>query len=118
MKEIKDEALNYEELTTQDEALTYEELTARCRKQEEYIKKLENKIYGTLSDEKCMPSLPTYEELESQLERQSDALRKSDEMLSAIMEALRISNNRLRDETERADYYKERYDKTKKCEGS
>lgn len=47
-----------------DEALTYEELTALCKKQEEHIKELEDKIYGTLSDtEKVKTAEPDYEEL-------------------------------------------------------
>lgn len=105
-------------MTNKDEQFTYEELTALCRKQEEHIKELEDKIYGTLSDKECCcPPEPTYEELQNVIERKSNDLRRYDEMLSAVMEALRISNKRLFEEISRANYYKEQYNKIKKQEG-
>lgn len=112
-------------MENKDPELTYEELTALCRKQEEYIKELETKLRGTSSDdEKRCPSHQcetpyelTYEELQNVFERKVNELRRCDEMLSAVMEALRISNNRLHEEIESANYYKEQYYKIKKQEG-
>lgn len=46
-----------------DEALTYEELTALCRKQEEYIKELEEKLKTPSDTEKVQVAEPDYEEL-------------------------------------------------------
>lgn len=104
-------------MTNKDEQFTYEELTALCRKQEKYIKELEDKIYGTESEGKCCLQEPTYEELQNIIDRKVSDLRRSDEMLSAVMEALRISNQRLFEEAERAEYYKVQYNKLKRQEG-
>lgn len=48
---------------SKDEQLTYEELTALCRKQEEYIKELEEKLKTPSETIKCDVPKPDYDEL-------------------------------------------------------
>lgn len=70
-----------------------------------------------MSDEECVaPSQPTAQELQFKLERQSDLLEKKDEMISTLMESLRILYKKFIDEKERADYWKEECLKTENKE--
>ena len=50
-------------MKNKDEKLTYKELSALCRKQEEYIKELEEKLIKPSDTESCEPAKPTYDEL-------------------------------------------------------
>lgn len=95
-----------------DEALTYEELTARCRKQEEYIKELEEKLKTSSETVQCGLDKPTYDELCRQvrsltgksieLEQENDALRWS---LTKMYIQLEIS--KVTEEQREEDYYRE-----------
>lgn len=100
------------EMTNKDEQFTYEELTVLCKKQEEHIKELEDKIYGTLSDGgECLQE-PDYEELIverddlnhqlSVLTNEINALRWSLTMAYQEMTAWRNRSKKWEE-----DYYKE-----------
>lgn len=80
-----------------DEALTYEELTALCRKQEEHIKELENKINSNVlipkGTEKCEVAKPDYNELVNRNNALLDANRENRDTIQALLYALKSINN-------------------------
>lgn len=80
MKEIK------------DEALTYEELTALCRKQEEHIKELEEKLKGN-ETKKCEVAKPDYDELVRRNNRLLDENIENRDTIQALLHALKSINN-------------------------
>ena len=95
-----------------DEQFTYEELTARCRKQEEYIKELEEELKISNETIKCDVAKPTYEDLIRQvrslntqiykLEQENNALRYS---LASLY--IQLENSESRAEQWKEDYYRE-----------
>ena len=96
MKEIK------------DEALTYKELTALNRKQEEYIKELEKKIEKMApceTEKSCMPSKPSYEELECERDRLIEQLRRFDFLIKALEDSLIFINRDRCSIRQECDYY-------------
>ena len=78
-------------MTSKDEQLTYEELTNLCRKQEEYIKELEEKLKTPSDTEKIECAKPDYDELC----RQVQSLGYKLELLKQENNALRYSLTRM-----------------------
>lgn len=99
-------------MTNKDQELTKEELTALCKKQEEYIKELEEKLKTPSDTEKCEVAKPDYDELSRQaqrldlkifkLKRENEALRHS---LTKMHMELNVSQSR--EEMWQENYYKE-----------
>lgn len=102
------------EMTNKDEQPTYEELTALCRKQEEYIKELEEKLKTPSDTEECSEKIaePGYDELVrergdlyhqlSVLTNENNALRWSLTMSHQVM-----NDWKNRSEKWEEDYYEE-----------
>lgn len=88
-----------------DEQLTYEELTALCRKQEEYIKELENKCNDT------RPTIdvaqPDYVELNNRNMRLSDENKELECIIRALLYSLKKTNNERLLNEEEAIQFKE-----------
>ncbi len=76
-----------------DEALTYEELTALCRKQEEYIKELEEKLRTPSDTEKIEVAKPDYNELVRRNNRLLDTNIENRDTIQALLYALKNINN-------------------------
>ena len=99
-----------------DPEMTKKELTALCRKQEEYIKELEDKIYGTLSDsEKCVESAkPDYDELLRENQKLYDRIYQLVDEIEALKWSLIKSHNEMISWKEHCIHWEENYDKEHK----
>lgn len=92
--------------------LTYEELTEKCRKQEEYIKKLEEKLKTSSDTEKLETTKPDYDELvrvNSDLYHQLSVLIDENNSLrwSLTMAYKEMTAWKNRSENWQENYYKE-----------
>jgi len=103
-------------MKNKDEALTYEELTALCRKQEEYIKELEDKINSNIlipkGTEKTEVAKPSYDKLYRQTQRLNDKIFKLKQENSALRYSLtkmyiQLESSQAREEMREEDYYRE-----------
>lgn len=74
-------------MENKDEQLTYEELTALCKKQEEYINELEGQTKASLEVPK-----PDLDELIANNNRLYDKIRELEEVIRALLYALRKTN--------------------------
>lgn len=94
-----------------NKALTYEELTARCRKQEEYIKELEDKIYGTLCDNEKLTEVakPDYDELCRQISNLSHQLSMLVEENNALRWSLTTAHKEITSWKSCSDGWEENY---------
>lgn len=98
-------------MTNKDEQFTYEELTALCRKQEEYIKKLEEELKTPNDTEKIevCKERQDYDDLLFQHYKAMDKIRELEEVVRALLYALRkIDVERLVNKNE-SQHYQEMY---------
>ena len=101
-----------EKKENKDKTLTYEELTELYRKQEERIKELEDKIYGTLSDaEKCSEKIaePDYDELVRECGDLNHQLSVLTNENNALRWSLTMAYQEMTAWVNRADMWKEDY---------
>ena len=97
--------------SNQDIKMTKKELSDLCRKQENYIKELEEKLNRLTQTEECnsAPKKPEYEQLafdNGTLQRFNAELNDN---LMAFSEGLRLIYKEKRSETDRADFYHRQY---------
>ena len=98
-------------MKNKDEALTYEELTALCRKQEEYIKELEEKLKIPSDNLSCEPAKPDYDELCRQVQRLNIKIIKLEQENNALRYSLtrvyiQLESSQAREEMWEEDYYR------------
>lgn len=90
-----------------------EELTALCKKQEEHIKELEEKLKALIDPKKCVePAKPEYDELCRQIESLSYKLELLKQENSALKYSLtqmyiQLKNSESREEIWQENYYRE-----------
>ena len=85
------------------------ELTALCKKQEEYIKELEEKLKTPSDTKKCVePAKPTYEEVLIRSERYGEIRGEQEEIIQALLYSLgKLNTERLLNKEESVRYQQE-----------
>lgn len=103
-------------MTTKDEQLTYEELTALCRKQEEYIKELEEKLKTPIEKDTGSEAIrePDYDELVRECGDLNHQLSVLINENNALRWSLTMAHQEMTAWINRADMWKEDYYKAHK----
>lgn len=96
-------------MKNKDKKLTYKELTALCRKQEEYIKELEEKLIKPSDTESCEPAKPTDNELYRKIQSLSGKVYELEHENNALRYSLTKMYIKLKDEQAIAEIWEEEY---------
>ena len=95
-------------MKSKDEELTYEELAALCRKQEEYIKELKDKLKTPSGTEKCcMPEKESYEALKCDRDRLREQLRNNDKLIFVLEKSLIKINDEAMSYKQESEWYQQ-----------
>lgn len=96
-------------MTSKDKKITYEELADLCRKQEEYIKELENKIddMKRREIEECRePLKETYEMVARYRDKLREQLTDKEKIISALEKSLAKLNDEAMSYEQEAEWYR------------